>query len=65
MTTFTLKPGELTLTELRDIYFNGVTLSIDDTTWALIEKAQAVVRSKIDGGDIVYGVNTGFGLLAS
>ena len=65
MTAFTLKPGELTLTELRDIFFNGVTLSIDDATWTLIETAQAVVRAKIDGGEIVYGVNTGFGLLAS
>ena len=65
MTAFTLKPGELTLAELRDMYFNGVSLSIDDATWAQIEKAQALVRSKVDGGDIVYGVNTGFGLLAS
>jgi len=65
MTALTLKPGELTLTQLRDIYFNDVSLSIDDATWTLIEKAQAVVRSKVDGGDIVYGVNTGFGLLAS
>ncbi|WP_022953280.1 histidine ammonia-lyase [Leucothrix mucor] len=65
MTAFTLKPGEQTLAELRDMYFNGVSLSIDDATWAQIEKAQALVRSKVDGGDIVYGVNTGFGLLAS
>lgn len=65
MTAFTLKPGELTLSELRNIYFNGVNLTMDDATWAQIEKAQAVVRSKVDGGDIVYGVNTGFGLLAS
>ena len=65
MTALTLKPGELTLTQLRDIYFNDLSLSIDDATWTLIEKAQAVVRSKVDGGDIVYGVNTGFGLLAS
>lgn len=65
MAAFTLKPGELTLAELRTMYFNGVSLSIDDATWAQIEKAQALVRSKVDGGDIVYGVNTGFGLLAS
>lgn len=65
MISLTLKPGELTLTELRNVYFNGINLSIDDSTWALIDKAQEVVRSKVDGGDIVYGVNTGFGLLAS
>ena len=65
MTALILKPGELTLKELRDVYFNSVELSIDDATWVLIEKAQAVVRAKVDGGEIVYGVNTGFGLLAS
>ena len=65
MTTLVLKPGELSLKELRDVYFNSVDLTIDDATWALIERAQAVVRSKVEGGDIVYGVNTGFGLLAS
>lgn len=65
MSAFTLKPSELSLTELRDIYFNGVKLSINGSTWSSIDKAQAVVRAKVDGGDIVYGVNTGFGLLAS
>ena len=60
-----LKPGELTLKELRDVYFNSVGLSIEDSTWVVIENAQALVRSKVVGGDIVYGVNTGFGLLAS
>ncbi len=60
-----LKPGEVTLSQLRDIYFNGVELLIDDAAWALVDQAQAVVRAKVEGGDIVYGVNTGFGLLAS
>lgn len=65
MNAFTLKPGELTLSELRDAYFNEIKLSIDHGTWRIIEQAQALVRSKIDNGEVVYGVNTGFGLLAS
>lgn len=64
MTTLTLKPGELTLETLRHFYFNRVELQIDESTWAQIESAQAVVRDKIDSGEIVYGINTGFGRLA-
>ncbi len=64
MTTLTLNPGNLSLPELRQIYFNGVTLNIDASTWSTIDRAQAVVKSKVDGGEIVYGVNTGFGRLA-
>lgn len=65
MKELTLKPGELNLAQLRQIYFNGTHLQLDDKTWAQIDRAQSVVKSKVDGGDIVYGVNTGFGRLAS
>lgn len=65
MTDLKLKAGELTLAQLREVYFNGVRLSVGEDTWSEIEKAQAVVQDKVDGGDIVYGVNTGFGRLAS
>jgi histidine ammonia-lyase len=64
MNTLTLKPGELTLSVLRQVYFNGIELRIDNAAWKPIETAQALVREKVDGGDVVYGVNTGFGRLA-
>lgn len=64
MNTLTLKPGELTLADLRKAFFDGVHLEIADTTWQAIDTARDVVRDKVDGGDIVYGVNTGFGRLA-
>ena len=59
-----LKPGNMTLAQLRSVYFLGVNLQIDDETWAQIDTAQAVVQAKVDSGAIVYGVNTGFGRLA-
>ena len=65
MKNLKLEPGKLTLAILRRVYFDGVTLSLDNATWATIESAQALVRDKVDGGDIVYGVNTGFGRLAN
>ncbi|MFT5573772.1 MAG: histidine ammonia-lyase [Cryomorphaceae bacterium] len=60
-----LKPGHLSLAQLRDAYFNGVQLSVGDDTWSDISAAQSVVQEKVDSGEIVYGVNTGFGRLAS
>ncbi len=64
MNKLTLKPGELSLSTLRDVYFNGVELEIDTSTWNVIEQSRNLVNEKIDSGDIVYGVNTGFGRLA-
>ena len=64
MNQLVLNPGNLTLADLRRVYYDGVQLSIDEKTWTQIETAQALVREKVDGGDIVYGVNTGFGRLA-
>ena len=65
MTDLLLEPGQLTLAQLRDVYFNGVQLQVGDDTWADIARSQAVVQQKVDDGEIVYGVNTGFGRLAS
>ncbi len=64
MNKLTLTPGALSLTDLREAYFNGVSLTMRESTWVAIETARAVVQAKVDGGDIVYGVNTGFGRLA-
>ncbi|MDH3694795.1 MAG: histidine ammonia-lyase [Gammaproteobacteria bacterium] len=60
----TLKPGQLTLNTLRDVYFNGVTLHVDEPTWSVVESSRNLVDEKVDSGDIIYGVNTGFGRLA-
>jgi histidine ammonia-lyase len=65
MNKLILQPGQLRLAQLRDAYFHGVHLSIDSDTWEHISAAQSVVQQKVDGGEIVYGVNTGFGRLAS
>ncbi|NND82941.1 MAG: histidine ammonia-lyase [Gammaproteobacteria bacterium] len=65
MNELVLEPGHLTLAQLRKVYFDGIQLSISDSTWAAIDLAQGVVQDKVDGGEIVYGVNTGFGRLAS
>lgn len=63
--TLNLKPGNLTLAQLRKAYFQTTELTLSNTVWEKINESQAVVQKKVDGGDIVYGVNTGFGRLAS
>lgn len=64
MNNLILQPGRLSLAELRQVYFEGVDLSLDKQAWKDIATARAVVEQKIQDGDIVYGVNTGFGRLA-
>ncbi|MEM7083239.1 MAG: histidine ammonia-lyase [Pseudomonadota bacterium] len=64
MNTLILQPGKLTLVDLRRAYFSRHTVQLADDAWNAIDRAQRVVHQKVEGGDIVYGVNTGFGRLA-
>ena len=64
MNQLLLKPGKLRLAQLREVYFSGVQLTLDQLSWASVEQAQFLVQDKVDSGEIVYGVNTGFGRLA-
>ncbi|SHI01325.1 histidine ammonia-lyase [Ferrimonas marina] len=60
-----LVPGQLTLAQLRAISRDGVTLSLDDAAYPAIDASAAAVAQVIDSGQVVYGINTGFGLLAN
>ena len=64
MNQLLLNPGQLTLAQLRTVFFNGVQLNIAEPAWGCVKSAQEVVQAKVDSGEIVYGVNTGFGRLA-
>ncbi|KAA5803357.1 histidine ammonia-lyase [Alkalicaulis satelles] len=61
--TVTLTPGAVTLADLRAIHA-GAAFSLDASAWPGVEAAAASVRRIVDSGHTVYGVNTGFGLLA-
>jgi histidine ammonia-lyase len=58
-----LIPGHLTLAELADIAGGRATLQLDD--WSAVDKSAAMVAAAAAGDAPVYGVNTGFGKLAS
>ncbi len=60
-----LRPGQLTLVELQAIHAGGQPLLVDPAALRGIEASAAVVRRAAEGDVPVYGVNTGFGKLAS
>ncbi|MCC0029738.1 MAG: histidine ammonia-lyase [Brucellaceae bacterium] len=60
-----LKPGAATLAELEDIYRTGRPVKLAPGARKGIERAAALVAKAAQGGEAVYGVNTGFGKLAS
>ena len=61
----TLVPGSVSLAELRRIHAGGVTLQLDSSALAGMQAAQSVVQRIVDEDQVVYGINTGFGKLAS
>ena len=65
MDTLTLIPGTLTLSQLRTVYRQHVSLSLDDSAKAAIQAAEQTVLDVIKENRTVYGINTGFGLLAN
>ena len=60
-----LRPGLLTLEELQAIHAGGQPLIIDPQALPAVRASAAVVLQAAEGDAAVYGVNTGFGKLAS
>lgn len=60
-----IKPGYLSLRQLRQIQAEPVKLSLSPDCLDKIDRATTTVHQVIDQGRVVYGVNTGFGLLAN
>jgi histidine ammonia-lyase len=64
MTELTLAPGNATLADWRAIY-RGSTSKLDDSCRPLIRASADAVARIVAKGEPVYGINTGFGKLAS
>ena len=65
MSTLTLHPGQVTLAQLRSIHAGNIQLSLAAEARAGMLAAQATVQRIVDQDQVVYGINTGFGKLAS
>ncbi|MCY7271689.1 MAG: histidine ammonia-lyase [Sphingomonas bacterium] len=59
----TLTPGTVTLDQLRDLW-SGASARLSDASLTAIDTAAASVGRIVASGKTVYGINTGFGLLA-
>jgi histidine ammonia-lyase len=59
----TLAPGSVSLPELRAIW-NGAPVALAPEAYAAIDAAAESIARIVASGRTVYGVNTGFGLLA-
>ncbi len=64
MTDIILHPGEVTLAQWREVY-RGATPRLDPSCAAAIAASAASVDRILARGEPVYGINTGFGKLAS
>ena len=60
-----IRPGHFSLEQLQAVHAGGVALELDGEARAAIAASAAVVQRAAAGDAPVYGVNTGFGKLAS
>jgi histidine ammonia-lyase len=65
MSAMVLNPGAVTLAELELIYRDERAVKLHASSYTGIEKAAAMIAAAAAGNAAVYGVNTGFGKLAS
>jgi histidine ammonia-lyase len=65
MSTLILDPGKVHLPQLRHIYSTPVHLELAADCIPAIERSVKTVRDVIDQGRVIYGINTGFGLMAN
>src|SRR5207237_7520134 len=59
-----IDPTDVTLNQLRDIW-SGEAVRLDDASMQRVANSAAAVDRIVAGGETVYGINTGFGLLAN
>jgi histidine ammonia-lyase len=58
-----LRPGAASLAELRRIWAGG-PVELEESAWRAVDAAAESIGRILQSGRTVYGVNTGFGLLA-
>ncbi len=61
--TIDLNPGSIPLATLRDAWA-GAPVALATTAWDAVRASAAAVGAIVKSGRTVYGINTGFGLLA-
>lgn len=62
---FVLNPGELTLSDLKNLLDESHTLVLSEQAKKNITASATFIQEAVLAGQVIYGVNTGFGALAS
>lgn len=64
MSSITLTPSKITFAQLRQVYDNPTTVTLDPKAYDDIDRSHQAVQAIIAKDKPAYGINTGFGLLA-
>lgn len=62
---FILQPGSLTLADIRTLLDEKTKLELTPSCYDAINKSEAVITHAMQNNKTVYGINTGFGVLAA
>ncbi len=62
---FLLTPGELSLADISALIDNKARIYLDEKSYEKIQSSRDIVNDIIASDTTVYGINTGFGLLAN
>jgi histidine ammonia-lyase len=58
-------PGKLGHDDICEFLYSELPVELDPTCWPKVDQSRDAVMHVIDRGDTVYGLNTGFGMLAN
>ena len=64
MSTFTIQPGQFTLSDLRQVWQARSPIQLAPAAYQDIDASAAAIARIVAKGDAAYGINTGFGKLA-
>ena len=64
MQNLEIVPGKLTIQNLRTLSRDQVSISLSNNCRTRVDESVATVKNLIENGRVIYGINTGFGLLA-
>lgn len=62
---FQLNPGMLSIENIYDLLNTNKKIYLSNDAYENIEKSHKIVKQKVANDETVYGINTGFGLLAN
>ena len=63
--SFCLIPGELSLYDINYLLNTSCSIYLDKNAYTKVTKSRSIVDEVLNEGKTVYGINTGFGLLAN